>query len=397
MDSNFQISDIKDRRITTGEANHKEILQRESHMRNKRWKTSKNTSMTELSKPRGFGSGYSKTNDDVKRCHQCGSDQHLVRDCDKAKGNQNTQGTRSTYQRPNINKIQVTSTDDVSEVTETKKVMKCGVNLKPNYQEIMPEQIVVKQTVKKEESNALKKIQLKHVAVEIRGKETEKGSIIKVNALSDSGAEIPVISEELIEGMNLEQVGEVSIQGVAGEVIPAKLVKVDVRICETPSDTDEENRTNQVKFTITPYVCACVAGMGSKEKFLLHPVIIAELKAIPQVIIKREEEVKANVITRAQRLQKEREEAKASDEEEREDEGKNENESESDEASDDESSVTSDRIRQENDACGSDNLLESEDSDEDMWDNGLPIANLFEEAEEDGEQVMQRADAEKFE
>src|SRR6218665_3810953 len=41
--------------------------------------------------------------------------------------------------------------------------------------------------------------------------------------------------------------------------------------------------------------------------------------------------------------------------------------------------------------------LESEDSDEDMRDKGLPIASLFEEAEEDGEQVMQRADAEKFE
>src|SRR6218665_3827959 len=176
------------------------------------WRTSKNTSMTGLSKPRGFSSGYSRTNDDGKRCHQCGSDQHLVRDCDKAKGNQNTQGTRLMYQRSSINKIQVTPTYDVSEETETKIVMKCGGNLKPNHQEIMPEQIVVKQTVKKEDSNALKKIQLKHVTVEIRGKETEKESIVKVNALSDSGAEIPVISEELIEGMNLEQVGEVSIQ-----------------------------------------------------------------------------------------------------------------------------------------------------------------------------------------
>src|SRR6218665_1646353 len=101
------------------------------------------------------------------------------------------------------------------------------------------------------------------------------------------------------------------LKGVAGEAMLAKLVKVDVRLCETPNDTDEETRTNKVKFTITPYlslVCACVSGMGSKEKFLLHPEIIAELKAIPQVIIKREEEVQANVITRAQRLQKEREE-----------------------------------------------------------------------------------------
>src|SRR6218665_3269911 len=70
-------------------------------------------------------------------------------------------------------------------------------------------------------TNALKKIQLKHVTVEIRGKENGKGAIVKVNALSDSGAEIPVISEELIEGMNLEQVGVVSLQGVAGKAIPA--------------------------------------------------------------------------------------------------------------------------------------------------------------------------------
>ena len=157
----------------------------------------------------------------MKRCHFCKSDQHLIRDCDKAKGNQNTQGSRSTYQRPSINKVQVTPTDDVSEETETKPVMKCGVSSKLNHQEIMPEQIVVKQTVKKEESNALKKIQLKHVTVEIRGKGTDKGSIVKVNALSDSGADIPVISEELIEGMNLEQVGVVSLQGVAGKAIPA--------------------------------------------------------------------------------------------------------------------------------------------------------------------------------
>src|SRR6218665_2894460 len=186
--------------------------------------------------------------------------------------------------------------------------MKCGMNVKINHHKIMPEQMILKPAVKQGDNNALKKIQLKHETVEIRGKETDKGSIVKVNALSDSGAEIPVISEELIEGMNLEQVGVVSLQGVAGKAIPAKLVKVDVRICETLSDTDEENRTNQVKFTITPYVSlvsACVAGMESKETFLLHPEIIAELKAIPQVIIKREEEVQGNVITRAQRLQKE--------------------------------------------------------------------------------------------
>src|SRR6218665_3903480 len=287
LDPDFQINSIKDRRITTGRVNQKEILQRESHMRirtsnklggeNQRIKESLNRVHQE-----GFGSGYPRANDEVKRCHHCNSDQHFVRDCDEAKGNQNTQEKRADFrtmrvnsvnlqplhldsqeahqnlnvngvksdhvwldfygnqfdpnnptvhrdsaQNARVNQIQVRPAEKVSEETNIKVVMKCGVNLKQNYQEIMPEQIVVKQTVKKDESNALKKIQLKHVTVEIRGKETDIGSIVKVNALSDSGAKIPVISEELIEGMNLEQEGEVSLQGVAGKAIPAKLVKVD--------------------------------------------------------------------------------------------------------------------------------------------------------------------------
>src|SRR6218665_1144525 len=375
------------------------------------WRTPKNQRVTESSTPRGFGSGYSKTNYDVKHCHHCGSDQHLVRECEKAKGNQSAQEKRADFrsmkinsvhlqpskenldlqeinqtlkansvksdpiwldyyrnqydpdnstahrdsaQNARVNHIQVRPKEEVDEETETKTVMKCGMNVKTNHHKIMPEQMILKPAVKQGDNNAVKKVQLEHVIVEIQGKETDQGSIVKVNALSDSGAEIPVISEELIEG---------------------KLVEVKVRIRETPSDTDEENGTNQVKLTITPYVslvCACIAGMGSKEKFLLHPKIIAELKMIPQVIIrpKHKEEVQANVITRAQRVQKERDEAEAGvDEEEREDEGNSETEKESDETSDEKSSITSDRIRQENDACGSDNLLESEDSDEDMWDN----------------------------
>src|SRR6218665_1084839 len=346
------------------------------------WRTPTNQRVTESSTPRGVGSGYSRTNDEVKRCRHCNSDQHLVRDREKAKGNQGTQEKRADFRTmkvnsvhlqpskenldsqeinqtlkvnsvksdpiwlyyyvnqydpdnptahrdsaQNVNHTQVRPKEEVDEETETKTVMKCGMNVKTNRHKIMPEQMILKPAVKQGDNNALKKVQLEHVIVEIQGKETDQGSIVKVNALSDSGAEIPVISEELIEGMNTEQVGEVSLQCVAGEAIPAKLVEVKVRICEMPKDTDEENRTNQVKLTITPYVslvCACIAGMGSKEKFLLHPKIIAELKMIPQVIIrpKHKEEVQANVITRAQRVQKERDEAEAGvDEEEREDEG----------------------------------------------------------------------------
>ena len=61
-----------------------------------------------------------------------------------------------------------------------------------------------KQATMKEDNNALKKIILKYVyvAVEVWGKETDKSPVIKVNALLDSGAEIPVIREKLLEEMN---------------------------------------------------------------------------------------------------------------------------------------------------------------------------------------------------
>ena len=93
MDSDFQINGIKDRRITTGRVNQKEILQTESSMRirtrnklggeHQRMKESLNR----LHKD-DLVVDIQGQNDDVKRCRHCNPDQHLVRDCDKAKGNQ---------------------------------------------------------------------------------------------------------------------------------------------------------------------------------------------------------------------------------------------------------------------------------------------------------------------
>src|SRR6218665_2711420 len=58
-----------------------------------RWITPKNTRKTESSSPRGFGNAFTRAIDDVMRCHHCGSDQHLIRDCEQTTRNQNTQGT----------------------------------------------------------------------------------------------------------------------------------------------------------------------------------------------------------------------------------------------------------------------------------------------------------------
>src|SRR6218665_329670 len=68
------------------------------------WRTPKNERVTESSTP-GFGSGYSRTNDDVKRCRHSNSDQHLVLDCDKAMGNQNTQEKCADFRTMRINSV----------------------------------------------------------------------------------------------------------------------------------------------------------------------------------------------------------------------------------------------------------------------------------------------------
>ena len=68
-------------------------------------RTPKNRRVTESSTPRGFGSGYTRANYDVKRCHHCGSEQHLIRDCEQAKRNQNTQEKRANFQTMKVNSV----------------------------------------------------------------------------------------------------------------------------------------------------------------------------------------------------------------------------------------------------------------------------------------------------
>src|SRR6218665_1856348 len=69
------------------------------------WRTPKNKKITESSTPRGFGSGYSRASDDMKRCHHCGSEQHLIPDCEQAKINQNTQEKRADFRTMRVNSV----------------------------------------------------------------------------------------------------------------------------------------------------------------------------------------------------------------------------------------------------------------------------------------------------
>src|SRR6218665_276745 len=88
------------------------------------WRTPKNQRVTESSTPRGFGGGYSKTNDDVKRCHHCGSDQHLVRECEKAKGNQGMQEKRADFRSMKINLVHLQRSKENLDLQEINQPLK---------------------------------------------------------------------------------------------------------------------------------------------------------------------------------------------------------------------------------------------------------------------------------
>src|SRR6188768_1963864 len=322
----------------------------------------------------------------VKRCHNCGSDRHLMKFCPVPVTTSNYGGKQENSR---VNRIQVVDnsesqvTEHQNNETEIKSVMKC--HLSPDIQkEILLDNGMQKEMVERDESTTLKKVLLQYVEVEIRG--TAGKEPIKVKALIDSGAEVPVISEELLEGMQVEQIGKVNLQCVAGDAIPAKLVKVDVRLCG--NDVEEEIIPHKVKCSLTPYVtlmCASIPKMGSTERFLLHPEIIAELKAVPQVKM-IQGDVQANVTTRLQSQRKKVVEVV----EESETESSSEEENESDGQQD---GITAEMSEQEMAACKNGNLNETKEDNE----CDVAIGDLFEEDEKDEEQQMQIADAKKFE
>lgn len=49
-------------------------------------------------------------------------------------------------------------------------------------------------------------------------------------ALVYSVTEVPVISQKLLEGTRVEEIGKIHLQRVAGDAIPAKFVKIEMRM-----------------------------------------------------------------------------------------------------------------------------------------------------------------------
>src|SRR3984885_2706950 len=172
-----------------------------------------------------------KEGETVRRCYNCNSTQHLSRWCDKPPRTGNKQVSKVNR----ISLVHDANKDDVAyeeQETEGKVVMKCGMSTSVILEKIDREDaeqrmvILPSMTKKKDE---LFKVCLQYVDVELRGEEGHDP--LKVKVLADSGAEVPVVSKDLLKGMKSEYIGKVKLQCVVVEAIPAELVKLDVRMC----------------------------------------------------------------------------------------------------------------------------------------------------------------------
>ena len=105
----------------------------------------------------------------VKRCHNCGSDRHLVKYCPVPVTTGNYGGKQDNTR---VNRIQVVDASEnlpsehANQETELKSVMKCGIQ-----KETLLNPVVQKKTLEKDEGRMLKKVLLQYIDVEIRGTE----------------------------------------------------------------------------------------------------------------------------------------------------------------------------------------------------------------------------------
>ena len=110
---------------------------------------------------------------------------------------------------------------------------------------------------------------LKIINVTVEGK--------PARALKDSGAQIPLISQELASEFKLESMGEITVQGIFGHPVVAPLSSVGIQHTDEPGTT---NITSEL-----PVVCAVVEMNANEYDVILPSTVLKELQQVPAVSV----------------------------------------------------------------------------------------------------------------
>ena len=228
---------------------------------------------------RGRGTGHSEQSyRPRKECFRCGSLNHLSFHCPQNnRGNYHGNGQR--FQNPTYrsDKSQVNTCNMVPQaIPECQSANEPHV-VQENKVEVAPEatweyaKFPEVDAINSEipEPGPLKISPLKFVEVIVEG--------IPITAMKDSGAQIPLVSREVVEKHHIETFGGVTIQGVVGEAVRAPLATLGIQVA-----TEDGSQNLNPKL---PIVCGVVDFNSRDYDVILPSSVVRELLDVPVVSV----------------------------------------------------------------------------------------------------------------
>jgi len=231
------------------------------------------------------GQGESRSSDSVKRCFRCNSTQHFIRDCPKenevmVEDGQKDEatvnacfgdiGTLDCRVGKNgkaicINRTAEESTGfcakDCGEATDSAKANEWEFCC--NYPRV--DAVVINQTDKC--LHDVKLSALRFIDVNVNG--------MRCVSLVDSGAEIALLSQQLVSKLKVETCGHINVRGVFGDPVCMSLVNVNINQC---GNRDGENVADGLQL-----VCAVAPFRDVSYDVVLPMDVVVDLEHLPVV------------------------------------------------------------------------------------------------------------------
>jgi len=206
----------------------------------------------------GYQGGHDTST--VRRCYDCKAIGHIAKDCPRNRG-----GVTPRLQRGGYDRAHVTLCTTKGPTITHEVVVQYDLPIE------ISDHSRVESVAALESTPKVKIYSLQLLGVNVAGYDSM--------ALSDSGAQIPVVSERLFSWCKDDAVGSVQLHGFGrGHTIHAPLV--NLAICINEINTSDVNRPN----VVAPIVCAVANFEATEYDVILPSDIVREIQHLPKKI-----------------------------------------------------------------------------------------------------------------
>ncbi len=200
--------------------------------------------------------------DKPRACYICGSENHLKFQCDQRKALASSCVASET--KPNAATAEAEVSLDAAAKQET------GAARKKNSGKTKASIAATKIAAgEKHATSAVRVMPLQFMQLYINGQ--------SVKTLIDSGSQVAILKETILQGTDIKSVGTIQVQGIFGEAQTANIVPVDVRLCNEDAETNGVALVGQP----TQIVCAVVPNMAASHDMILPAKLAEEIMQSP--------------------------------------------------------------------------------------------------------------------